>query len=67
MSQTTITVVRSRHVFGEILVDKTMPEDSVRIYRVDEDGNTAFDVTLKIPSPEESCSTRTSSTPAPSR
>ena len=52
MSHTTVTVVRSRHTLGEILVDKTMPEDELRIYRVDENGDTAFDVTLKIANSE---------------
>lgn len=45
---TTITVVRSRSVLGEILVDKSMDPGEIRIYEVDNDGDTVFDTTLKI-------------------
>lgn len=47
-SLTTVTLVRSRAVLGEIIVDRSMREDEIRIYKVGEDGVTTSDVTLRI-------------------
>lgn len=52
-SLTTVTLVRSRAVLGEIIQDRNMAEDEIRIYRVDESGTVAFDIVLKIAKPEE--------------